>query len=69
MKKLKKRDKYLITSIAAVAVGFVVNVWLATGDHQIPDVVNAGWFAFWGTEIWHLARIKINEKKEDTYGE
>ena len=64
MKKIKKRDKYLIVSILAVVAGFVANVVLATGDHQIPDVCNGGWFAFWGTEIWHLARIKINEEKE-----
>jgi hypothetical protein len=66
---MKKRDKYLIISILAVIAGFTANIWLATDDHQIPDVCNAGWFAFWGTEIWHLARIKINEKKGESYGE
>ena len=62
---MKKRDKYLLASILAVCIGLAVNVWLATADHQIPDVANAGWFAFWGTEIWHLARIKINDKGEE----
>lgn len=66
---MKKRDKYLIASIIAVVAGFAANVVLAVGDHQVPDVCNAGWFAFWGTEIWHLARIKINERKGDNHGE
>ena len=55
---MKKRDKYLIVSIIAVVAGFVVNVWLAMGDHALPDVVNLGWFGFWGTEIYQIARIK-----------
>lgn len=62
---MKKRDKYLVISILAVLFAFLANVILAVGDHQIPDVCNAGWFAFWGTEIWHLARIKIKEGSKD----
>ena len=55
---MKKRDKYLIVSIIAVVANLALNVWLATGDHSIPDVVNLGWFAFWGTEIYQIAKIK-----------
>lgn len=66
---MKKRDKYLIVSILAVIAGYAANVVAAFYDHQIPPEANIGWFTFWGTEIWHLARIKINEKKGDSYGE
>ena len=62
MKKLRKRDKYLIGSVIAVIIGFAVNVWLAHGDHSLPDVVNAGWFGFWSLEIYQIARITIKGK-------
>ncbi len=58
---MKTRDKYLILSIAAIMLGFAVNVWLAYNDHQLPDVVNVGYFAFWTSEIYHIAKIKITE--------
>ena len=62
---MKKRDKYLLISIVAIVAGFAVNIWLATGDHQIPDIVNGGWFAFWTVEIYQIARITVKGKKED----
>ena len=68
MKKLKKRDKYLICSILAVITGFTVNVWLAHSDHALPDVVNSGWFAFWTVEIYRLSKIKIEETKKGAEG-
>lgn len=64
MRKLRKRDRYLIVSVAAV-VGFTVAaLWLSHGDHSIPDSLIAGWFAFWATEIYHIAKITINGKKD-----
>ena len=60
---MKKRDKYLILSIIAIMFGFMVNVWLASNDHQLPDVVNLGYFGFWTTEIYHIAKIKRDETK------
>ena len=60
---MKKRDKYLLLSIAAIMFGFAVNVWLAYYDHELPDVVNVGYFGFWTTEIYHIAKIKINDTK------
>ena len=60
---MKKRDKYLICSIAAVVVYFAASVALALHGCYLPDALTIGWYAFWGTEIWHIARIKINDKE------
>lgn len=60
---MKKRDKYLLLSIAAIMFGSAVNVWLAYYDHGLPDVVNVGYFGFWTTEIYQIAKIKINDTK------
>ena len=63
---MRKRDKYLIVSMVAVAIGFGVNAWLATGDHAMPDVANAGWFTFRTVEIYRISKIKIEEGKNET---
>ena len=63
---MKKRDKYLICSITAVIVYFIASFVLAIGGNSLPDALTIGWYGFWGTEIWHLARIRINDSKEET---
>lgn len=61
---MRKRDKYLVISMAAI-VAFAVSVLaLAGGDHTVPDALIYGWFAFWATEIYHIAKITINGKSE-----
>lgn len=64
---MKKRDKYLVCSILAVVVYAIASFLLAINGNSVPDALTAGWFAFWGTEIWHLARIKINDKDEKEF--
>lgn len=64
MRKLRKRDKYLICSVAAVVVFAVSVLYLCHGDHSVPDALIYGWFAFWATEIYHIAKITINGKKD-----
>lgn len=63
---MRKRDKYLIVSMLAVLLGFGVNAWLASGDHSMPDVANAGWFGFWTVEIYRISKITIEEKKKES---
>lgn len=65
MKKIRKRDKYLIASVLAMCAMFGVSVWLAVGDHALPDVLIGGWCTFWALEIYQIAKITINGKKEE----
>ncbi len=62
MRKLRKRDKYLICSIAAIIVFAAAVLLLARGDHTVPDALIYGWFAFWATEIYQIAKITIKGK-------
>lgn len=61
---MRKRDKYLIVSILAIISFAVAVLGLSGGDHAVPDSLIYGWFAFWATEIYHIAKITINGKKE-----
>lgn len=61
---MKKRDKYLICSILAMVSLFLASFYLSINENALPDAVIYGWCAFWGNEVWQLARIKINESKK-----
>ena len=65
MKKMRKRDKYLILSVLAMCALLGFSVWLALGDHALPDTMIAGWCAFWAVEVYQIARITIKGKQED----
>ena len=52
-------------SVLAMCVLLGFSVWLALGDHALPDTMIAGWCAFWAVEVYQIARITIQGKQED----
>lgn len=66
MKKLRKRDIYICISIAGVVGLGAALFFLLWTDHQpLPDAYIYGAMAFFTTEIFHCARIAINENKKE----
>lgn len=65
-KSLPKRDKYLVVSITAILTLLVMSFYLALDDHNpLPDAVIYVVGGFFGTEIYHCARIKINDSNKE----
>lgn len=64
MKKLRKRDKYLIAAVANL-VWYCIAALILTGcDKTVPDSLTVAWFAAWTAELALLAGIKIKGKDE-----
>lgn len=64
MKKLRKRDKYLIAAVANL-VWYCVAVLILTGcDKTVPDSLTVAWFSAWTVELGLLYGIKIKNKGE-----
>ena len=64
MKKLRKRDKYLIAAVANL-VWYCIAALILTGrDKTVPDSLTVAWFAAWTAELALLAGIKIKGRDE-----
>lgn len=64
MKKLRKRDKYLIAAVANLCWYCVAVLILTAFDKTVPDSLTVAWFAAWTAELALLAGIKIKGKDE-----
>lgn len=64
MKKLRKRDKFLILSIAIILCYIVTSIiyQILTGK-QFNDTLTTGVFAFFGSEIGACCVIKVTDKE------
>lgn len=62
MKKLRKRDKYLIAAVANLCWYCVAVLILTAFDKTVPDSLTVAWFAAWTAELALLAGIKIKDK-------
>lgn len=64
MKKLRKRDKYLIAAVANL-VWYCIAALILTGHNKtVPDSLTVAWFAAWTAELALLAGIKIKGRDE-----
>nr|DAH37832.1 MAG TPA: hypothetical protein [Caudoviricetes sp.] len=59
MKKLRKRDKYLIAAVCNLVWYCIAALILTAFDKTVPDSLTAAWFAAWTAELALLANIKI----------
>ena len=64
MKKLRKRDKYLIAAVANLVWYCIVALILTGCDKTVPDSLTVAWFAAWTAELALLAGIKIKGRDE-----
>lgn len=64
IKKLRKRDKYLISAIVNLLWYCIVVLVLTAFDKIVPDALTVAWFSCWTVELALLAGIKIKEKVE-----
>ncbi len=71
MKKPKTLTVFVIVSMTMIVAYAVVSIWLARSDGTIlPSGLTAGWFAYWGSEIFLTARIKsVSTKTYNTITE
>lgn len=63
MKKLKKRDLYLIVAIINIIWFTLVVLWLNHGDHEVSSELIVGWFAAWTAELALLAGLTNGDRK------
>ena len=64
MKKLRKRDKYVIAAVLNLCWYCVAALVLTAFDKAVPDSLTVAWFAAWTAELTLLANIKIKCKGE-----
>ena len=64
LKKLPKRDKYLISAIVNLLWYCIAALVLVAKCKTVPDSLTVAWFAAWTVELALLAGIKIKEKGE-----
>lgn len=63
MKKLKKRDLYLIVAIINIIWFTLAVLWLNHGDHEVSSELIVGWFAAWTAELALLAGLTNGDRK------
>ncbi len=68
MKKLKKRDCYLIVAIINIIWFTLAVLWLNHGDHQVSSELIVGWFAAWTAELALLAGLTNGNRKRKASG-
>ena len=64
MKKLRKRDKYVIAAVLNLCRYCIATLILTAFDKTVPDSLTVAWFAAWTAELGLLAGIKIKGKDE-----
>ena len=64
MKKLRKRDKYVIAAVLNLCWYCIAVLVLTAHDKVVPDSLTVAWFAAWTAELGMLAGIKIKGKDE-----
>jgi len=64
MKKLRKRDKYVIAAVLNLFWYCIAVLVLTAHDKVVPDSLTVAWFAAWTAELGLLAGIKIKGKDE-----
>ena len=66
MKKLRKRDKYVIAAVLNLCWYCIAVLVLTAHDKVVPDSLTVAWFAAWTAELGLLAGIKIKGKDAKT---
>ena len=69
MKKLKKRDLYLIVAIINIIWFTLAVLWLNHGDHEVSSELIVGWFAAWTAELALLAGLTNGDRKRKASGD
>ena len=69
MKKMKKRDLYLIVAIINIIWFTLAVLWLNHGDHEVSSELIMGWFAAWTAELALLAGLTNGDRKRRASGE
>ncbi len=69
MKKLKKRDWYLVVAIINIIWFTLAVLWLNHGDHEVSSELIVGWFAAWTAELALLAGLTHGDRKYKTPNE
>ena len=64
LKKIPKRDKYLISAITNLLWYCIAVLVLVANDKTVPDSLTVAWFAAWTVELALLFGIKIKNKGE-----
>ena len=64
LRKLPKRDKYIISAIVNLLWYCIAALVLVAKDKTVPDSLTVAWFSCWTVELALLAGIKIKEKGE-----
>ena len=64
MKKLRKRDKYLIAAVVNLCWYCIAALILTAFDKAVPDSLTVAWFAAWTAELALLTNIKIKGKDD-----
>ena len=64
MKKLRKRDKYVIAAVLNLFWYCIAVLVLTVHDKVVPDSLTVAWFAAWTAELALLANIKIKGKDD-----
>ena len=62
MKKLRKRDKYLIAAVLNLCWYCIAVLVLTARGAVVPDSLTVAWFGAWTAELALLAGIKIKDK-------
>lgn len=62
MKKLRKRDKYVIAAVLNLCWYCIAVLVLTAHDKVVPDSLTVAWFAAWTAELGLLAGIKSRER-------
>ena len=62
MKKLRKRDKYVIAAVLNLCWYCIAVLVLTAHDKVVPDSLTVAWFAAWTAELGLLAGIKIRRE-------
>lgn len=64
MKRMRKRDKYVIAAVLNLWWYCIAVLVLTAYDKVVPDSLTVAWFAAWTAELGLLAGIKIKGKDE-----
>ena len=61
---MKRRTKFTIAAILAIAAMGVAETWLVTQGQTYPDAFIVGWYTAWTVELALLFGLKIKNKDD-----
>ena len=62
MRKLRKRDKYVIAAVLNLCWYCIAVLVLTAHDKVVPDSLTVAWFTAWTAELALLAESKLRER-------